>query len=106
MHIPKINHMLSSFKAWPLRSLFPELSESQYRVAALYALGSSNQEAAIICGISESAVKKLLSRSRDALGLEELTSLRVLFNCRMMAGFYGIVSELQDKTKQEDTCEL
>jgi DNA-binding NarL/FixJ family response regulator len=85
--------MLSSQRAWPLRSLFPELTESQFRVAALYALGTSNSDTAGICGISEIAVKAALSRSRDALGLEELASLRPLFNCRMLAGLYTIIAE-------------
>lgn len=93
MHIPKIDHMLGSLRAWPLRSLFPELSESQFRVAALYALGTGNQETARICGISEGAVKSALVRSRDALGLEELASLRTLFNCRMLAGLYATIAE-------------
>lgn len=96
MHV-KIDHMLNSFQSWPLRSLFPELSESQFRAAALYALGTSNREAASICCITESAIKKHLARSRDALELEELASLRTLFNCRMLAGLYSVVSSLSSQ---------
>lgn len=97
MHV-KIDHMLNSFQSWPLRSLFPELSESQFRAAALYALGTSNREAASICCITESAIKKHLARSREALGLEDLASLRTLFNCRMLAGLYATIAELPSKS--------
>ncbi|MFB9087838.1 sigma factor-like helix-turn-helix DNA-binding protein [Erwinia tracheiphila] len=99
MQIPKIDHMLSSPRAWPLRALFPELSESQFRVAALYALGTGNQETARICGMTEGAVKSSLVRSRDALKLEELASLRTLFNCRMLAGLYATLAETPPKSK-------
>ncbi len=97
MHIPKIDHMLSSPRAWPLRSLFPELTETQFRAAALYALGTTNQEAASICGITENALKKHLARCREALELEELASLRTLFNCRMLAGLYAAIAETPSK---------
>ncbi|MFN1150175.1 sigma factor-like helix-turn-helix DNA-binding protein [Serratia liquefaciens] len=104
MQIPKIDHMLSSLRAWPLRSLFPELSESQFRVAALYALGTGNQETARICGMTEGAVKSALVRSRDALNLEELASLRTLFNCRMLAGLYATLAETPSKSRPTGIC--
>lgn len=100
MHIPKIDHMFSSLRAWPLRSLFPELSDSQFRVAALYALGTGNQETARICGMTEGAVKSSLVRSREALGLTEMASLRTLFNCRMLAGLYAIIAETPPASRQ------
>lgn len=98
MHVPKIDHMLSSSMAWPLRAMFPELSESQFRVTALYALGTSNQESARICSMSEGAVKSALVRSRDALGLTDQASLRTLFNCRMLAGLYTTITENSSKS--------
>lgn len=94
MQMPRIDHMLNSPRCWPLRSLFPELTESQFRIAALYALGTSNQDSARVLGMSEVAVKQHLQRSRDALALDELTALRTLFNCRMLAGLYTTLTEL------------
>lgn len=97
MAISTINHMLNSVQALPLRALFPEFTEAQFRVAALYTLGTSNQEAAKICGIKEDAVKKHLRNCREALELEDLASMRVLFNCRMLAGLYSVVSSLSSQ---------
>lgn len=104
MHIPKIDHMLSSPRAWPLRALFPELSESQFRVAALYALGTGNQETARICGMTEGAVKSTLARCREALKLEELASIRTLFNCRMLAGLYATLAETPPASRPTGIC--
>ena len=104
MHIPKIDHMLSSPWAWPLRALFPELSESQFWVAALYALGTGNQETARICGMTEGAVKSSLVRSREALGLTEMASLRTLFNCRMLAGLYANLAETPPASRPTGIC--
>jgi DNA-binding NarL/FixJ family response regulator len=98
MAISTINHMLNSVQALPLRALFPEFTEAQFRVAALYTLGTSNQEAAKICGITEDAVKKHLRNCREALELEDLASVRVLFNCRMLAGLYATIADTQPKS--------
>jgi len=95
MRIPKTD--LNSYLSWPLRSLFPELTDSQFRAAALYTLGASNQEAARICGVTESAIKRHQALSREALDLDTLASLRMLFNCRMLAGLYALVAETPAK---------
>jgi DNA-binding NarL/FixJ family response regulator len=104
MAISTINHMLNSVQALPLRALFPEFTEAQFRVAALYTLGTSNQEAAKICGITEDAVKKHLRNCREALELEDLASVRVLFNCRMLAGLYATIAETPPASRPTGIC--
>lgn len=71
-----------------IKSLFPELTEKQFIVTFYWAIGTELFDIAREQSCSVEAVKKTLQRSKGALGVERLESVRSVFLCRIMADLW------------------
>ncbi len=67
-----------------LKTEFPELTAKQFIASATYALTGNVNQICAITGASAEATKKQLQRSREALELESLESLRSVFLMRTL----------------------
>ncbi|HHH2006446.1 TPA: hypothetical protein ACPZF7_004217 [Yersinia enterocolitica] len=67
-----------------LKQSFPELTAKQFVTSAAYALTGNISQICAITGVSVDASKKQLQRSREALELETLESLRSVFLMRTL----------------------
>lgn len=67
-----------------LKQTFPELTPKQFVACTAYALAGNIHHICAITGASVDATKKQLQRSREALELESLESLRSVFLMRTL----------------------
>ncbi|MBX9486162.1 hypothetical protein J8Z82_14860 [Yersinia enterocolitica] len=67
-----------------LRTEFPELSPKMFLASAAYSLGLDIPQISELTGSSNEATRKALQRSKAALGLGSLASLRGVFLMRAM----------------------
>ncbi|MGL5729261.1 MAG: hypothetical protein ACRCYD_15590 [Plesiomonas sp.] len=80
-----------------LKSLFPELTEKQFLLTLRWVLGADFVDLSIDNESSIDGVKKVLQRSKAALGLERLEAVRPLFLSRVTVGlFMAMNSPSQD----------
>lgn len=74
--------MLNLDVFWKLRLMFPELTESQFRVLMLYSFNTDNGSIADILNCSDNAIKLSLRRIKENLNVEKLETVRIIYHCR------------------------
>lgn len=72
-----------------MKELFPELTDKQFRLAFYWAWGSDIQAIASMNDSSSEAVKKILHRSKERLGLDSIDILRNVIILRVLASMWG-----------------
>lgn len=73
-----------------MRVLFPELTDKQFRLAFMWAWGMDLASLAETNESSIDAVKKNLQRSRSAMGLEHVETMRSTILMRLVVGLWGV----------------
>lgn len=76
-----------------LKSLFPELTEKQFLLTLRWVLGADLVDLSIDNESSIDGVKKVLQRSKIALGVERLDSVRPLFLSRVTVGLFMVMND-------------
>lgn len=72
-----------------MKELFPELTEKQFRLALYWAWGVSMHDIAGMNDSSAEAVKKLLHRCKDRIGVESLETMRSAILLRLFASLWS-----------------
>ncbi|UCQ13133.1 sigma factor-like helix-turn-helix DNA-binding protein [Edwardsiella tarda] len=75
--------MLNLEEFWKLRLMFPELTESQFQVLMLYALGANSENIAEMLGRTVVAIKKTLQRIRQDLAIDKMETARLIYHSRI-----------------------
>lgn len=76
--------MLTNLKhVWDFRITFPELTENQFRVLALYSFGYDHRIISDLLGCSQNAVKMTFRKIKEKLDIDEIGSARAIFNTRV-----------------------
>lgn len=90
--------MMNLKDIWQLRLMFPELTEAQFRVLALYSFGYDNNTISDILNCTPNAVKMTLRKIKEKLDIERLESARAIYNSRIFTAF---VISVTTKDSQE-----
>lgn len=83
-----------------MKGLFPELTEKQFMLTMRWALGADLVDLSMDNDSSVEAVKKTLQRSKAALGVERLETVRSLFLSRVTVGLFMAISDLSCSNNQ------
>lgn len=76
--------MLTNLRdVWELRVIFPELTENQFRILALYSFGYDHRIISDLLGCSQNAVKMTLRKIKEKLSIDKIESARAIYNTRV-----------------------
>ncbi|ALX97395.1 MULTISPECIES: LuxR C-terminal-related transcriptional regulator [Serratia] len=75
--------MLNLDTFWNQRLMFPELTESQFKVLMYYAFGSNSEGIADILKCSQNAVKLSLKRIKENMKVDKLETVRIIYHSRI-----------------------
>ena len=69
--------------SWKHRLMFPELTESQFKVLMYYAFGSGSDCIADLLKCSKNAVKLSLKRIKENMNVDKLPTVRTIYHSRI-----------------------
>lgn len=81
---PTVLNMRKASAMMTLKQFFPELTEKQFIASAAYAMGLSLSNISAMNGCSFETTKKQLQRSKAALNLDTLETMRGVFVMRTL----------------------